>query len=91
MIKDAIANNLKRPGPSRFKRCCSRQKSRGDRSPRLAASACCQYTVPLFAQRRGQAETGSVPVRLQSCGTGGRKCGEDPVLAKISGQSQKPG
>src|ERR1019366_1739966 len=77
MIKDAIANIPKRPRLKLFRRCRLRPKFQVDHSPHLETSVCFRCTVPWFAQRRGQGETESVPVRLHNHDTGGRKCGED--------------
>lgn len=76
MIKDAIAKIPRRERQEPFRRCRSRPKFQVDHSRHLEASACFRCTVLLFALRRGQEETGSVPVRLHNHDTGGRKCAE---------------
>ena len=75
MIKDAIAKT-RRERLEPFRRCRSRLRFQVDHSRHLEASVCSRCTAPLFARRRGQAETEFVPVRLHNHGTGGRKCGE---------------
>src|ERR1700723_3803493 len=76
MIKNAIAKIPTRERLEPFRRCRSRPKFQVDHSRHLEASVCCRCTVPLFARRRGQAETEFVPVLLHNHGTGGRKCDE---------------
>src|ERR1700730_8510344 len=76
MIKNAIAKIPTRERLEPFRRCRSRPKFQVDHSRHLEASVCCRCTVPLFARRRGQAETEFVPVLLPNHGTGGRKCDE---------------
>ena len=75
MINDAIAKIPRKERQEPF-RCRSRPKFQVDHSRHLEASACFRCTVLLFALRRGQEETGSVPVRLHNHDTGGRKCAE---------------
>src|SRR5271163_4792059 len=54
-----------------------RLKFQVDHSPNLEASVCFRCTAPWSAQKCGQEETESVPVRLHNHGTRARKCGED--------------
>src|SRR5271166_5769067 len=60
-----------------FKRSHLRPRSRVDHSLHPEVFVCSRCSAQLFGQKRGQAETESVPVRLLNRGTGGRKCGED--------------
>src|SRR6202167_2994294 len=57
-----------------FKRSHLRPRSRVDHSLHPEVFVCSRCSAQLFGQKRGQAETESVPVRLLNRGTGGRKC-----------------
>lgn len=61
----------------RFRRCRMRLKFQVDHSPHLGASVCFRCSALWSAQKRGQGETESVPVRLHNHGTGACKFGED--------------
>jgi hypothetical protein len=56
--------------PKLFRGCGLRPRFQVGRSLHLEASVCFRYTAPLFAQKRGQAETESVPTHLHIRGTG---------------------
>src|SRR5271157_155194 len=62
-----------------FKRSHLQPRSRVDHSLHPEVFVCSRCSAQLFGQKRGQAETESVPVRLLNRGTGGRKCGEGRV------------
>src|SRR5208282_2222136 len=80
MIKDAIANSPNRLRLKLSKRSHPRPRSRVDHSLHPEVFVCSRRSAQLFGQKRGQAETESVPVRLLNRGTGGaqvrrRSCG----------------
>jgi hypothetical protein len=72
-IKDAIVNIAQRPATETFQAVSAATEFRVYHSPHLEASVCFRYTAPLFEQKRGQAKTESVRVRLHDHGTGGRR------------------
>jgi hypothetical protein len=67
------------PALETFKRSHLRPRSRVDHSLHPEVFVCSRCSAQLFGQKRGQAETKSVPVRLLNRGTGGHKCGEGRV------------